>query len=434
MKHRAWLITMNYKVNSPPERKLVEEFILTNFQNINYYVFNLEKGQSGTSHYHIFIYLKYATTFESIQKKFPKSYIQVATNNLERVDKYVRKDATNQNPAVSYGELPRKGKRTDLETIYDLLEKGESLKTIRKLFPSQYFKYLNNFKVVQQELIAEKVEDKWTERSVTYIYGDTGLGKTRTVMEKHGYTNCYRVTDYKHPFDTYNNEPVIIFEEFRSSLKLADMLVYLDGYPVKLPARYHNKTAVYKYVYIISNIPLFEQYASILKNHQETYAAFLRRINRVEFFCPYVGSQTTSIVEFNDPYEALTFSHVLFLVWMRRVDVGYIKDQWFYKDYDKYKIFKKMVKISDTHDIKSYSYYPPKYDDKNQHFKDISDNIIDLKKAIQKAHGIEELNKDNELQDVDYYLGITEDFGLLDEGENAEFWANIFSRDTEEKK
>ena len=54
-------------------------------------------------------------------------------------------------------------------------------------------------------------------------------------MEKHGYSNVYRVTDYQHPFDRYAQEPVICFDEFRSSLMVGDMLDYLDGYPRHSP-------------------------------------------------------------------------------------------------------------------------------------------------------------------------------------------------------
>lgn len=43
------------------------------------------------------------------------------------------------------------------------------------------------------------------------------------VLESNGYSDVYRVTDYIHPFDGYNCQPVICFDEFRSSLKIKDM-------------------------------------------------------------------------------------------------------------------------------------------------------------------------------------------------------------------
>ena len=79
-------------------------------------------------------------------------------------------------------------------------------------------------------------------------------------MEKYGYQNVYRVTDYDHPFDSYKGQDVIVFEEFRSSLKIQDMLNYLDGYPCELPCRYNNKLACFTKVYIITNISFNQQY------------------------------------------------------------------------------------------------------------------------------------------------------------------------------
>lgn len=70
----------------------------------------------------------------------------------------------------------------------------------------------------------------------------------------------------------------MILEEYRSQFKIADILNYLDGYPLLLPCRYFNRQACYTKVFIISNIPLENQYTSVV---QESRAAFLRRVHQV---------------------------------------------------------------------------------------------------------------------------------------------------------
>ena len=112
-----------------------------------------------------------------------------------------------------------------------------------------------------------------------YIWGAPGVGKTRTVMEKHGYRNVYRVANYAHPFDGYKGQSVILFDEFRSSIPLTEMLSYLDGYPISLPCRYADKTACYTAVYIVSNIPLEKQYPNVQLLEPSSWQAFLRRID-----------------------------------------------------------------------------------------------------------------------------------------------------------
>lgn len=76
---------------------------------------------------------------------------------------------------------------------------------------------------------------------------------------------------------------MIIFEEFRSSLSIGDMLNYLDGYPLELPCRYANKVECYTKVYLISNIPLEQQYRNVQVDNPETWSAFRRRIKDVQY-------------------------------------------------------------------------------------------------------------------------------------------------------
>lgn len=106
-------------------------------------------------------------------------------------------------------------------------------------------------------------------------------------MDQYGYSNVYRVTDYSHPFDGYKGQDVILFEEFRSSISVGNMLEYIEGYPVELPCRYVNKIACYTKVYICSNIPLRKQYPNLQIDENVSYNAFLRRINYVHKFMEY---------------------------------------------------------------------------------------------------------------------------------------------------
>jgi hypothetical protein len=142
--------------------------------------------------------------------------------------------------------------------------------------------HINKIEHVRQTLLEEANKGAYRQLSITYVWGKTGAGKTRDVMEKYGYENVYRVTDYIHPFDGYKGQDVVVFEEFRSSLRIGEMLGYLEGYPLELPARYLNKKACFSKVYIISNIPLDSQYTKIQEDEKETWKALMRRIGKVK--------------------------------------------------------------------------------------------------------------------------------------------------------
>lgn len=85
-------------------------------------------------------------------------------------------------------------------------------------------------------------------------------------------------------FDNYNNGNVVIFEEFRSQVRIDIMLNYLDVYPLRLPARYNNKIACFTKVFLITNLPPTVQYQNVQREHPETWQAFLRRIHKVYDF------------------------------------------------------------------------------------------------------------------------------------------------------
>ena len=275
---RGWFLTNNYKESEPIENKELLNLI-TNISGIVYTAFQLEQGKEGTKHHQIYIYFKHAKTFEVIKKLFPNAHIEIAKGTPQEASEYCTKADTRIGEPTIWGELPIQGKRSDIEDMVLMIEEGHSLKEVRQTYPSQYLRYGNKFKELRQDILQENYGNIYRPLNVIYLYGEPGIGKTRYIAEKYGYENIYVVTDYEHPFDSYDGEPVIVFEEFRNSLSIAQMLHYLDGQPIKLPARYTNRVACYIKVYIVSNWKFEDQYTWIKNQDIQTYKAFRRRIH-----------------------------------------------------------------------------------------------------------------------------------------------------------
>ena len=192
---------------------------------------------------------------------------------------YTRKDG---DIICEKGAHPVEGEKMDSKwgIINRLIADGADLLTILERYPDT-IRQIGQLKQLLYEHSHTAQKSEWRDLEVTYIYGDSGTGKTRHVMDSYGYDKVYRVTDKKNPFDGYQGQEIIVFEEFRSSFMLDEMLNYLDGYPIQLPCRYANKYAGWNKVYIITNIDLSEQYPRVQENHFESYNALLRRINHV---------------------------------------------------------------------------------------------------------------------------------------------------------
>lgn len=95
--------------------------------------------------------------------------------------------------------------------------------------------------------------------------------------------------------DIERTRQVVKAEEYRSQFRIYDILNYLDGYTLELPCRYSNKQACFTKVYILSNVDITEQYPPIQIEEPETWAAFMRRINKVIKFPPKINYEQITI-------------------------------------------------------------------------------------------------------------------------------------------
>ena len=116
---------------------------------------------------------------------------------------------------------------------------------------------------------------KFKVLEVVNVYDIPGAGITHF-----GYFNVYRVNYYDHSFDNYQYEDILLLDEYRGQLSIELMLNLLDGYPLELPARYSDKYAAYKKVYIVSSMPFEYQYPKIRNNAPETFEALRLRVQK----------------------------------------------------------------------------------------------------------------------------------------------------------
>ena len=290
-RHRKYLLTINN-----PGMEWNHDKIRTalNTLQLKYWCMADEIGlEEHTHHTHIyFVSQTSAIRFSTVKALFPTAHIEVAKGNSEENRDYIQKsgkwkDSSKADTAISdsfeeFGELPveRQGTRTDLTVLYNLIKDGLSNFEIMEYNPD-FMMNLEKIERARQAVREQQYRDTFRKLETTYIWGNTGTGKTRSVMEQYSYSGVYRVADYSHPFDSYSGEDVLLLDEYGSNFKIRDLLNYLDGYPLNLPCRYANRVACYTKVYIISNLSLLQQYPDIQVESPATFSAFLRRIHKV---------------------------------------------------------------------------------------------------------------------------------------------------------
>ena len=292
-KSRGWFVT----INNPVEKGFTHDHIKTIIcpLRIVYMCMADEIGlEEKTPHTHVYILFHNPVSFNSMKNKFNGAHLDAVKGKPAQVRDYIQKggkwehhdkvETKVDGTFEEIGDCPnhKQGERTDLQFLYNQIEQGLSTSDIINENP-KFMLRMTEIERVRQMLLENKYKNTFRNLDVTYIWGDSGTGKTRGIMEKYGYENVFRVTNYDaHPFDNYKGQDVLVLEEFRSSFRLHDMLNYLDGYPFQLPCRYADKVACYTKVYIITNIPFEQQFETLQKTQKTTWDAFKRRIHHFE--------------------------------------------------------------------------------------------------------------------------------------------------------
>lgn len=135
---------------------------------------------------------------------------------------------------------------------------------LKKEYPEFYCRYHRGLEKLQ----ADK-GPKWRNLENTVLWGETGVGKTRRVMEM---DDVYKIDPPYTWWDGYEGEEIILIDDYTNrSVPRGTLLNLLDGYRLRLETKGGHTWALWKEVYITTN-----------SNPEHWDAAILRRIRKIE--------------------------------------------------------------------------------------------------------------------------------------------------------
>lgn len=171
---------------------------------------------TGREHLQGYIEFKSPKKFSTIKKIFPNSHIEEAIWDQEANIKYCKKDGE----FYEKGNPKQQGKRTDLKNICESVLENNSLEDVPPHYFVMYNKGLN-------ALLQNNRQHRNEKPNVHWYYGLAGTGKTKKATE---ISDSYYIKDGTQWWDGYDQQEVIIIDDFDGKWPYRDLLRLLDRY------------------------------------------------------------------------------------------------------------------------------------------------------------------------------------------------------------
>lgn len=216
---RSWFLTIN--------NFTADDVFKIKSEDTIYKVWQYEVGKSGTLHLHCLLYYKNARIWP--KKKFPTARIEYP-RSLPHSIEYCKKEKTRVEGPWEDGVCPAQGRRKDLEAIADSIKNGASLRDIAETNPGDFIRLHRGLQALKN--IYMKPRDPNNKMEVVWLYGNAGLGKTRAVYDEHPLEDIYQKNNTKW-WDGYQQQKIIIWDDFSESVPLRTFLTITDRYPTQ---------------------------------------------------------------------------------------------------------------------------------------------------------------------------------------------------------
>ncbi len=272
-----------------------EDMLMFDHEEMQYLVYQEEIGENGTYHFQGYCEFKKQKSLPQAKAILggPTVHLEPRMGTQAQAIAYCKKDDSRVDHTVPYedGEPRAQGKRMDLEGFKDAVMGGakqHELLDDHVGIIARYPKFYSTLTMLNRPV-------RTTDLVVTLHIGDTGLGKTRAVMDEFGTDPTF----YRSPlnngtmwFDTYDGHSTVLLDDFTgaaSHLALCTLLQLLDRYPVLVPTKGSHTWWMPNAVHVTTNLLPKDWYK--WEGRGEQYKALARRFHKVYlYYVPMSGT------------------------------------------------------------------------------------------------------------------------------------------------
>lgn len=268
-----------------------------------YACYQPERGENGTPHLQGFLFCRDRVTVAGLKRilHVNRVHLEVMRGTSAEAIAYCQKDESRDRDAgfafCEFGEraaVPGRsgqGTRSDIDEFSQRVLAGEGLAEIAEAMPSTYvlnYRGLESLRrlVVHKSRVAD-ADGVLVPPRVFWFWGPTGTGKTRTALrESAGKSIFWKMAD-NHWFDGYDQQDVMILDDFRVSwFKFGFLLRLLDIYPLTVEVKGGSAFFNTNTIYITSPKSPQEMYSNLAEAEEGQFNQLLRRITEVRYIGP----------------------------------------------------------------------------------------------------------------------------------------------------
>lgn len=265
---KSWVFTLN---NYTEDHVQKLEELGADADVVSYLVFGREVGESGTPHLQGCVTFKKARRRNAVARDIPNAWLAVA-KHLARARKYCLKEDEN----AFVADHRKQGSRTDLEEVVETL-RGGTIVSVLEQHPETYVKFHGGL---------DKLASAWqTPRDpskppqVWWIYGSTGVGKSRYVHEME--QDLWVSMGTHKWWEGYNQQSAMLIDDMRCNYApFNELLKIIDRYPYRAERKGSSIQVNSDRIYITSQYPPHKVYNRENRNSEDIRQLY-RRLTRV---------------------------------------------------------------------------------------------------------------------------------------------------------
>ena len=225
MASRSWCFT----INNPTTVQIRWE----DCPIVRYVIWQLERGDEGTSHVQGYMELKRPTRMSQVKNftaDMHRAHLEPRRGTREEARDYCRKEETRVEGPYEYGEWLEDGQghRSDLSAIKTMLDSGHTLLDVADGHFGSFLRYNKGIQLYM--LMKGRSRDRNQSHVVILLIGEPGTGKTKWAYDN--YPSLYRKDSNTLWWDGYTGQPCVLLDDFTGGVPYGTLLQWLDRYPV----------------------------------------------------------------------------------------------------------------------------------------------------------------------------------------------------------